>query len=581
MSVPSTPTSLTLTNKAQGIVYAGTDQWSLGQSYFVSCSPCSGATGYVFNCTEYGDFPMVSTPYATLPDPLNPLTGILPGATLTNLKVKAVNASGASAYYTPGSPLTETGVANAATTGNLGTVTPLALLRNADGSYSLEYSFVPGSNTCEAFIFYQLLVSSVVVASGYLPAVSGIGSTVLWPIPSSEYTPGTTYTIHMGCWGFTASGGLVNGRALVTNSTATTGTPGLYWVSPLTVTAGVPFSLNIPAGAGSTFSPAGPLPAGVSIDPTGLMLTGTAATAGNYPLLLIQTIGGSSQLTVLNLTVGPAMTVSVSNGISTSLPTDTVGGAVTPEYQGWIGDQLSITIGYSGPGTASSSWSIINQPLGVSIVPSGTTNAVAYISGAPTAAGIFEGSVVQIATASGGGPILQVQPLRWAISGGLFRAWFHDNQDNVDLQVTLRDRALQSYTWGNAGFSLLQDDTVTWTVLFREGTAAAPARNLITDGFSALRLTIRKQDDFSSDPLLDLVADTITTAVIGTNTVMQLTFTVRTPAIDAAFVAIDSSGTPSSNAVSIACTAELQWTRNGQTLHSQSAPGAILQSLNR
>ncbi|MBC8009613.1 MAG: putative Ig domain-containing protein [Burkholderiales bacterium] len=158
---------------------------------------------------------------------------------------------------------------------------------------------------------------------------------------------------------------------------------------PLSVagTVGVAFSYSVPANSGSLFSPSPlepqpaltveGLPTGLSFDPSTRLITGTVATAGDYPVTVRYFSSGDMIETITTLSFRPA--VPVSPPTTTPDPVSLVVAPLTLSAR--TGSSASLSV-FTPSATAT--FSVSGLPAGLSF--SATTGR---ITGTPTATGAF------------------------------------------------------------------------------------------------------------------------------------------------------------------------------------------------
>lgn len=293
-------------------------------------------------------------------------------------------------------------------------------------------------------------------------------------------------------------------------------------------------------------------------------LTGIAPAPGHFTPTLTATLGGSSAVQAFELAVQSVI----------SAPAEIVG---------HVGDPLIDAATYLGAATVEA-WHMSHLPEGVTFseLPIGAGNAALSINGTPTEFGIFESVIsAQVRTAADVRMVRRTVIFR--ISGGLFLHWFHDHPQRRELQVLMRTGEVRSASeTATATLALKRGDGRRVHVIFRDGPFGPGriGRDVVTDDFSALALTIRPAGDFDSEPYITL-ENVATTEDIDGNTIAYFEIPATTEAIEVAFNSLNSSPLANPAAAALAATGELTWTRAGAKDSSELFTVAIHQDIDR
>jgi hypothetical protein len=380
-----------------------------------------------------------------------------------------------------------------------------------------------------------------------------------------------------------------------------------------------PFAFALTSLPAARFSTPDSLPRGVGLKPDhgDARLEGRALDVGRYGFRLVATLGREIDTQDFTLVVRSRIEV----------------GGEAGEINGWQGDTLIEMLSYLGAGDVVH-WFLTGAPPGVEINPltcpggpyAEDNLAVVAITGAPTAAGIFE-AVVTAQVCLDGIPRLYRRGVRFLVSGGLFLNWFHDDASHRDLQVLLRSREVRSYSFaGQEGLWLKRGDHASLHVIFRDGPLGAEAakssggsgggngsgnensggvvviigsnnntdtgtgdtsnagtggaifgRNLITS-IASVRLVIRPAVDPEETVLLDLAGEPTT---IAGRAVFAFDFQVSSDELESAITREARKVTESPASVILPCVGEIVWERNGQPDSSRSFPVTLVQDIAR
>ncbi len=253
------------------------------------------------------------------------------------------------------------------------------------------------------------------------------------------------------------------------------------------------------------------------------------------------------------------------------------------EIIGHVGDPLIDAATYLGGATVEA-WHMSHLPEGVAFseLPIDGANAALSINGTPTEFGIFESVIsAQVRTAADVRMVRRTVIFR--ISGGLFLHWFHDDPQRRELQVLMRTGEVRSASeTATATLALKRGDARRVHVIFRDGPFGPGriGRDVVTDDFSALSLTIRPAGDFDGEPYVTL-ENVATTEGIDGKTIAYFEIPATTEAIEVAFDSLNSSPSANPAAAALAATGELTWTRGGAKDSSELFTVAIHQDVDR
>lgn len=159
-------------------------------------------------------------------------------------------------------------------------------------------------------------------------------------------------------------------------------------------------------------------------------LRGTAREVGEFTFQLDATLGHDQDSQDFKLRVLPLITLGDGTWGDNAL------------VEGWQGDPLLEELIYHGPCEVEA-WYLSGAPPGVQIGSLGCpgiyadSHNIVAITGIPGASGFFD-AMVTAHVCCNGVPALHRMPLRFAINGGLFLAWLHEDRTLYDLQFQIR-----------------------------------------------------------------------------------------------------------------------------------------------
>lgn len=578
MPAPAAPTSLTVL--ARGFGNPGVSPYR-GDAILLASNVVAGATSYVFTADGYGEFetggPLVNPDYTHPPEgainfPLetNPTKGLPPTTAVTNVKVKSRNADGDSAWYDPGLTVTARSLADVTTTLSTDLATPTPTGFTCDGHViTVIYDFASTDQrecTIQALLYDDTGMTLIASTTDVAINNHGTDRTIQLTAP----TLGDDYVVKMRSGGFNSS------NVAVIHTSATELDPvhvPVFGLSPAayTAAAGQAFSITmVTPDATSVLTPI-TVPAGTSLSPKSgddpQIFSGTVDALGDYDCVFSIALDDSSSVVHLLLHVVTVI-------------------EAPAEIDSWKDDELLQLAVYHGAGTAAN-WFLTNCPPGVTtgtIAVAGpyhdtVAENVIAISGAPTASGIFEATLSVVAMIDGV-PSLWSVPIRFEISGDLFLGWFHGaDPEYHELQLLMRSREVKSYgAESTETLFLILDDNERLHIIVRDGPLSSTifGRNLISDGFTDLRLVVRPVDNLDAEPYLDLGGDPVPVVIEG-HTVFLLTFVVTSPAIVQAFAALNDAAGEEPLSVSLKGVGALTWIRSGRPRSSRTFPVTIVQ----
>ena len=370
----------------------------------------------------------------------------------------------------------------------------------------------------------------------------------------------------------------------------------------LTVHEDEPFQFVLSSTPRADFSSPDDLPADVEIfspEASDQWLRGTAREVGDYPFQIVATAGLDQDTQDFTLHVLPLITL----------------GDGTDHVEGWEGDPLLEMLQYHGPCEVER-WYLSGAPPGVEIGTLGCPGAYAgshdivAITGIPTADGFFDATITAHVCCNHV-PGLHRFHVRFAINGGLFLAWLHEDRTLYDLQFQIRGdlprRAVQSWyqraARGESKSTSTTKDTSTSGVeksTTTESTEAADAGNLLTakrgdhlrlallirdgrqvlgttDGIANVGIAFRLPDSADEEYLFDLPG--VPTTVNG-HEYFLAEFDVTQELLDE-LMGDDSVSGSTASAPVISTLAEIRGTFNGRKISSATFPVTFVEDVER
>lgn len=536
MPAPAAPSSLTVTARAQGY-YTGGAHKDVAR---VTCNAVAGATKYTFYSDELGEVE-TDVNFIVVPFPEAPMKGgTLSAALANNMKVKAGNDSGYSAFHNPALDVTARGTVTGASLSDIAAPAATLALITSPTTIDVTFTFT-STNQFEFFVRATIYDGVDAVGVAYMAAILAQGGGTLRVNLLDPVAPATTYTAKMQSLSVKASG---TESWIKEEATGVTVLATAYGITPkaIAVVAGQRFTQQLSVIDTASILEGISLPAGFVVSPkVGAALQTISGTLeeGEHTLFIGQSIGGVSQVVTLEVTAGPAL-------------------SAAEVIECWQGDSILSLVTYLGSGGPedAAQWTISNGPPGVIMSDtlvagqqSHSPNA-ATITGIPSAPGLYEATVSCLVAIDEEAYLYQLG-VTFKVSGGLFLGWFHDGTAR-ELQALLWSRQVKWYVppgVTEGPFELTRGDDELLYVIVRTGPTASGGamygREVISAGdLTDVRLMVRPLDDRDAEPLLELGPTQASTVVFGGNTVMYFTFRVTSAAIEKRFEAMNKSAGP-------------------------------------